>query len=71
MKINTPALLGALRAIGILVLVTILSYLGDATHVAFLGSPWLEGAIATIALAIEHSIEGSTGKALFGAVKTK
>lgn len=71
LQINSPALLGILRGVGFAAILAVLSYLGDATHLALLGNPFIETAIATIALAFEHGLENKTGKALFGAVKTK
>lgn len=71
MNINSPALLGALRGLGMVVVIAILSYVGDATNIAFIDNPVVESIIVTVALAIEHAIEAKKGKALFGAVKTK
>lgn len=66
-----PALLGALRGLGLVVLVAVLTYVGDASHLTFISNPWIEALIASAALALEHQIEDKTGKALFGAAKTK
>lgn len=66
-----PALLGFCRAIGVVVLSSVLAYIGDAAHLNGI----VDGVLATIisgaALALEHSIEQSSGNALFGAVKTR
>lgn len=67
----SPAFLGFLRALGVLVIVTVLGYVGDITNLSFLSNPFLEATIASIALAIEHGIQNKTGSALFGAVKSK
>lgn len=66
----SPKIIGALRAVGVLLLVTLLGWIGDATNLTFLENPWLEGLIAAVALAIEHQIENKTGRAIFGAVKS-
>lgn len=71
MQINSSAFLGLLRGVGFSAIIAALSYLGDATHLTILGSPFVETAIATLALAFEHGLEAKTGKALFGAVKVK
>lgn len=71
MQINSPALLGSIRALGILLLITALSFLGNVDHLHFLGNSFVEGIISMVALAIEHSIENKTGSALFGAIKTR
>lgn len=67
MKIS-PAFLGFLRAIGVVVITSVLSYIGVAEHLAFLPS-WVAALIAAGALALEHKIEDNSGKALFGAVR--
>jgi hypothetical protein len=64
-----PAILGFARSLGILVLITVLSYISDATNLAFVGNPWFEALIASMALAIEHQLEAKTGRAMFGAMK--
>lgn len=69
MKLS-PALLGFLRGLGVFVLMAVLSYVGAVEHLAFL-NPATAALISTIALSIEHMIEGSTGKALFGAARTR
>lgn len=67
--INSQALLGFLRGVGVVAVVAILSYASNTSHIAFLGNPWLETIIASIALATEHKISEKTGSALFGAVR--
>jgi hypothetical protein len=49
-------------------LVSVLSYVGDATHLNFL-TPTTATLLAGLALALEHAIEAKTGNALFGAVR--
>lgn len=62
------AFVGFLRTIGILLLVTFLSYIGVADNLTFL-NPVSASLVAGLAMALEHLIESSTGRALFGAVK--
>lgn len=73
MGMNTisPAWLGFLRAIGVAIVYAVLSYIGDASHLTPVVSDSVAGIIAALALALEHSIEGSTGKALFGSVRSR
>lgn len=63
------ALIGFARAIGVVVLTSVLSYVGVVDHLAFL-NPAIATIISALALALEHVVEASTGKALFGAVRT-
>ena len=65
-----PLLLGALRGAGVAAIIAVLSYFGSADHLGFL-NPTTASLVAMVVLAIEHSIEASTGKALFGAAKTR
>jgi hypothetical protein len=69
--ITSPAVLGALRALGVVVLIAVLNWFGDATNLAGIFSPAVDSIIAMIALAIEHSMASQTGSALFGAIKTR
>lgn len=66
-----PSTLGFIRAIGVVVLVSVLTYLGDASHLSGIASEGLATLIAALALAVEHAIENSSGNALFGAVRSK
>lgn len=66
-----PATLGFLRAIGTVVLMSVLTYLGDASHLNGILSATLATVISAFALAIEHSIAATTGTALFGAVTVR
>lgn len=70
MNITKAALVGFARAIGVVVITAVLSYLGVADHLAFL-PPWMAAIIAAGALALENGLEAGTGKALFGAVRTR
>jgi hypothetical protein len=65
-----PSLLGFFRGILAAVIVAVLTYAGDATHLGFL-NPATASIVAALALALEHAIEGKTNKALFGAVTTR
>lgn len=62
------ALIGFARGIGFVVLASVLTYVGNAEHLAFL-DPKVSTLIAALALGIEHAIEASTGRALMGAVR--
>lgn len=66
-----PSTLGFIRALGVAVVMAVVSYLADASHLNGVVSAGLATIISALALAIEHSIEGSTGNALFGAVRTQ
>lgn len=66
-----PKLLGALRALGLVILAAILHFLGDATNLGFISSPGVVTIVSMIALAIEHGMEAKSGNALFGVVKGK
>lgn len=65
----SPALLGSLRALGVAVLIAVLTYIGNAANLGFL-NPETATLVAMAALAIEHAIEAKTGNALFGTVRT-
>jgi hypothetical protein len=67
---HVTSILGFLRGLGVIVLAAVLTYIGDATNLQGILTPRSSALIAMIALSIEHSIEGKTGNALFGAVKT-
>lgn len=72
MKIS-PAVLGALRTLGILVLVTVLSWLSNAANLQGVFSPVVVSVITILAGALEQSLSVKSGNttALFGAVKTE
>ncbi len=67
----SPALLGFIRGLGTIILMAVLTYLGDASHLNGIVSALGATLISGIALSIEHSIEGVTGNALFGAVRSR
>ncbi len=66
-----PAILGFIRAVGVIALMAVLPYVGDASHLEGVFNPWVNGIISALALALENHIEGKTGKALFGAASVK
>ena len=70
-NITSPAVLGALRALGVVVLMAVLTWLGDATNLQGIFNPAVNAIISMVALAIEHSLASGTNSALFGAVKTQ
>lgn len=63
--------LGLVRGLGVAVLMAVLTYLGDAAHLNGILSGSLAAIVSGVALMIEHSIEASSGSALFGAVKVR
>lgn len=65
----SPALLGFLRGIGMVVLAAVLSYLGDEANLSGIVSASLATIVSGIALSLEHSLESKGKGALFGAVK--
>jgi hypothetical protein len=66
----SPALLGLLRGLGFVVITSLLTFLGDGPHLTGILNPATASVVAMVALALEHAVEGKTGNALFGAVKT-
>lgn len=67
----SPGLLGFLRGLAMVVLLAVLSFIGDVSHL----SPWMSigmaSLVSSLALAIEHAIEAKTGNALFGAATVR
>lgn len=70
MNISKALFLGFARGLGVVVLTAVLSYLGVVDHLAFL-PPWMAAIVSAAALAAEAGMEAKTGKALFGAVRTR
>lgn len=66
----SPAILGLLRAIGVMLVVSLVHFLGDAANLTPFMSSSVASIVAMISLAFEHSIEEKTGSALFGAIRT-
>jgi hypothetical protein len=67
----SPSLLGFIRGIAFAVVVAVLSFIGDATHLTGILNPETAAFVAALALAIEHGIEAKTGNALFGAATVR
>ena len=67
----SPAILGFIRGIAVVVLTGVLTYVGDASHLTGVTTPYIAAIVSALALALENHIEGKTGKAAFGAVKVK
>lgn len=65
----SPQLISFIKAIGILMIFTLLTFLGDASHLNGIVSPAVAGLIAAIASWLETDIKQNTGNALFGAAK--
>lgn len=67
----TPAQLGFVRGVGSIILMGVLTYLADASHLNGLVSVSVATIIAGLAAALESSLSNGTGTALFGAVNKK
>lgn len=67
----SPALLGALRTLGVLVLVTVLNFLSNSANLQGVVTPTVASIVVILAGALEQSIAGTTGKSMFGAVAPK
>lgn len=69
----TPAWLGFLRGLGVVILFAVLTYIGDASHLAPLIGDSLAAILSGVVLALEHRFEvnNTEGKALFGAVRVR
>lgn len=67
---TSPAVLGLIRGLGYPIGTLILTYFSVSDNIASLGvSASVAVVIAAIISTLEHSIEGRTGKALFGAAR--
>lgn len=67
----TAGQLGLVRGIGFAILMAVVVYLGDASHLSGVLSFGVASVVSSLALSLEHYLEGKTGNALFGAVKTR
>ena len=67
----SPAWEGALRGLGAVVLVAVLSWLSNAANLNGLVGPGLVTIITMIAAAIESSMKASGSGALFGMIKPR
>lgn len=61
--------LGIVRGVLFAAVMAILTYLGDAAHLNGVISESGAAVIATLALGLEHMLEQTSGKAMFGAFK--
>lgn len=66
----SPAWLGFIRGIGVVVIMAVLTYLANATNLTPVLGNSLAAIIASLALALENGMEGRTGKAGFGALRS-
>lgn len=67
----SPALLGFVRALGVALVMALLTFIGDASHLTGILNPVTAAIVAGAALALEHRLAEGSGTALFGAVRTK
>ena len=66
----SPAFLGFLRGLGVVVLASVLAYVGNATNLTNAGvTATVATLIAAIVSAVEQSMAAKTGNAVFGLVK--
>lgn len=65
--------IGFIKAIGVVVITAILSYLGNAAHLNGVLSPVLASLVAALAASLESHFKDASGntEALFGAVTVK
>ena len=63
-----PKLLGFLQALGLALIMALLSFLANTANLSSLVNPEMATLVAAIALAIENSINAKSGKSLFGLV---
>ena len=69
MNIKTnPKLIAVFQALGLALILTVLSFLANATNLSGLVNPEMATLVAAIALAIENSINAKNGTSLFGLV---
>ena len=70
----SPAVLGFIKAIGVIILVSVLSYLGNAANLTgVINNPVIISVIVALASAWESKLKAQTGNsvALFGTVGVK
>ena len=65
---TNPKLIGFLQAIGLALILTVLSFLANAANLQGLVNPEMATLVAAVALAIENTINAKNGKSLFGLV---
>jgi hypothetical protein len=72
MTISSPLVLGALKGLLFVVVMAVLGWLGDVSHLQGLFNPVVDSLISMVALAIENSLAAKSGStAMFGAIKTQ
>lgn len=64
----TPAQLGALRGLGVIIVMAVLTWLGDASHLNGLVSAGTATLIAVFASSVEQHLSDGSATALFGTV---
>ncbi len=68
----TQAQLGFVRALGVVIIMAVLGFLGDANNLNGIVSTGVAGMISGLALSLEHYFAGKKpGSALFGSVSVK
>lgn len=65
----TNAQIGFIRAIGVVILTAVLSFLGDSANLNGVVSAGVATLISALALSFEHALEANGKGALFGAAK--
>ncbi len=63
-----PKLIGVLQALGLALILTVLSFFANVANLNGLVNPEMATLVAAIALAIENTINAKNGKSLFGLV---
>lgn len=69
----SPAQISFIKALGVVALVSVLSFLGDASHFTGVLNPILAAVIAALAASFEAKLRSNSGDttALFGAVNVR
>lgn len=67
----SPAQLGLIRGLGVAVLMSVLTFFGDAAHLNGLLSPLIATLVSSLALSLENHLSAKGDTALFGAVTRK
>ncbi len=65
----SPAILGAVRGLGIALLFALVSWLANAANLHGLVNDTVATVVAAVALAIEHKMEADGSGALFGSAR--
>lgn len=64
----SPAQLGIVRGLGVALLMSVLTYFGDAAHLNNVVSPLIAALVSSLALSLENHLSAKGDTALFGAV---